>query len=124
MQLIRYETSRQLDYEPAKLTAMIQKQAIYACSAKHDDATLIKAPKPPEAVEKCLATPGARSNKSAAVRNVQSAGNRHQFNGVIVSEKSARLRSRSISPLRQCSSGSNAVVTARSPLSSVALVTI
>jgi len=74
MQPIRHETSRPLDYEPAKLTAMIQKQAIYPCSAKHDGETLIKAPKPPEAVEKCLLTPVARSNKSAAVRNVQSAG--------------------------------------------------
>lgn len=58
MPLIRYDISRQLDYEPAKLTAVIHKRAVYACPTKHDEATLITAPKPPEAVDKCLATPG------------------------------------------------------------------
>ena len=58
MPAIRYEISEQLDYEPAKLKRIQHKRAVYACPAKHDEATLITAPKPAEAVEKCLAAPG------------------------------------------------------------------
>lgn len=58
MPAIRYEISEQLDYEPAKLKRIQHKRAVYACAAKHDEATLITAPKPAEAVEKCLAAPG------------------------------------------------------------------
>jgi len=58
MPAIRYEISEQLDYEPAKLKRIQHKRAVYACPAKHDEATLLTAPKPAEAVEKCLAAPG------------------------------------------------------------------
>jgi transposase len=58
MPAIRYEVSEQLDYEPSKLKRIVHKRAVYACPAKHDEATLITAPKPPEAIEKCLAAPG------------------------------------------------------------------
>lgn len=58
MPAIRYEISEQLDYEPSKLKRIQHKRAVYACPAKHDEATLITAPKPAEAVEKCLAAPG------------------------------------------------------------------
>ena len=58
MPAIRYEISEQLDYEPAKLKRIQHKRAVYACAAKHDEATLITAPKPAEAAEKCLAAPG------------------------------------------------------------------
>jgi transposase len=58
MPAIRYEISEQLDYEPAKLKRIQHKRAVYACPAKHDEATLITAPKPAEAIERCLAAPG------------------------------------------------------------------
>ena len=58
MPAIRYEISEQLDYEPSKLKRIQHKRAVYACPAKHDEATLITAPKPAEAIEKCLAAPG------------------------------------------------------------------
>lgn len=58
MPAIRYELSEQLDYEPAKLKRIQHKRAVYACAAKHDEATLITAPKPAEAIEKCMAAPG------------------------------------------------------------------
>lgn len=58
MPAIRYETSEQLDYEPSKLKRIQHKRAVYACPAKHDEATLITAPKPAEAIERCLAAPG------------------------------------------------------------------
>lgn len=58
MPAIRYEVSEQLDYEPSKLKRIVHKRAVYACPAKHDEATLITAPKPAEAIEKCLAAPG------------------------------------------------------------------
>ncbi len=58
MPAIRYEISEQLASEPAKLKRIQHKRAVYACPAKHDEATLITAPKPAEAVEKCLAAPG------------------------------------------------------------------
>jgi transposase len=58
MPAIRYETSEQLDFEPSKLKRIQHKRAVYACPAKHDEATLITAPKPAEAIERCLAAPG------------------------------------------------------------------
>lgn len=58
MPAIRYEISEQLDYEPSRLRRIVHKRAVYACPAKHDEAKLITAPKPPEAIEKCLAAPG------------------------------------------------------------------
>lgn len=58
MQLIRYEMSNQLDYEPAKLKVIVHKRAVYGCPAKHDEAKLITAPKPPQPIEKGLAGPG------------------------------------------------------------------
>ena len=58
MPAIRYEVSEQLDYQPAQLKRIQHKRAVYACPEKHDEATLITAPKPPQAVEKCLAAPG------------------------------------------------------------------
>ncbi len=58
MQPIRFEVSKQLDYEPAKLKVIIHKRAVYACPTKHDEAKLVTAPKPPQAIEKGLAGPG------------------------------------------------------------------
>ena len=58
MQLIRYEESKQLDYEPAKLKVIVHKRAVYGCPAKHDEAKLLTTPKPPQAIEKGLAAPG------------------------------------------------------------------
>jgi transposase len=58
MQVIRYEESKQLDYEPAKLKVIVHKRAVYGCPAKHDEAKLITAPKPPQPIEKGLAAPG------------------------------------------------------------------
>ena len=58
MPAIRYEVSEQLDYQPAQLKRIQHKRAVYACPEKHDEATLITAPKPPQALEKCLAAPG------------------------------------------------------------------
>lgn len=58
MPLIRYETSEQLEYEPATLKVIVHKRAVYACPQKHDDAKLITTPKPPQPIEKGLAGPG------------------------------------------------------------------
>jgi transposase len=58
MQPIRYETSQQLDYEPAKLKVIVHKRAVYACPAKHDAATLPITPKPPQPIDKGLPGPG------------------------------------------------------------------
>lgn len=58
MPLIRYEISKQLDYQPAKLKVIVHKRAVYACSTKHDQATLITAPRPPQPIEKGLAAAG------------------------------------------------------------------
>ncbi len=58
MQPIRYEISQQLDYEPAKLKVIVHKRAVYACPAKHDEATLVTAPKPPQPIDKGLPGPG------------------------------------------------------------------
>lgn len=58
MTAIRYETSEQLEFEPAKLKVLVHKRAVYACPEKHDEAKLITAPKPPQPIEKGLAGPG------------------------------------------------------------------
>ncbi len=58
MQPIRYEISQQLDYEPAKLKVIVHKRAVYACPTKHDAATLLIAPKPPQPIDKGLPGPG------------------------------------------------------------------
>ena len=44
MLAIRYEICAQLDYEPAKLKRIQHKRAVYACAAKHDEATVITVP--------------------------------------------------------------------------------
>jgi len=61
MPVIRYETSEQLDYVPAKLKVIVHKRAVYACPEKHDEATLLTAPKPAQPVEKGLAAAGLLS---------------------------------------------------------------
>ncbi len=58
MQAIRYETSKQLEYEPSKLKVIVHKRAVYACPTKHDKAKLITAPKPPQPIDKGLPGPG------------------------------------------------------------------
>lgn len=58
MKLIRWEESKQLDYVPAKIKVIIHKRAVYACAAKHDEAKLTTAPKPPQPIEKGLAASG------------------------------------------------------------------
>ena len=58
MPLIRYETSNQLDYVPPQVKVIVHKRAVYACPAKHDEAKLVTAPKPPQPIEKGLAGPG------------------------------------------------------------------
>ena len=58
MQAIRWETSLQLDYVPAKMKVIEHRRAVYACALKHDEATLVTAPKPPQPIEKGLPTAG------------------------------------------------------------------
>ena len=58
MPVIRYETSEQLDYVPSQLKVIVHKRAVYACPEKHDEAKLLTAPKPPQPIEKGLATAG------------------------------------------------------------------
>ncbi|MCA9202654.1 MAG: IS66 family transposase [Planctomycetales bacterium] len=58
MQMIRYEISKQLEYEPSKMKVIVHKRAVYGCSTKHDEAKLLTAPKPPQPIEKGLAGPG------------------------------------------------------------------
>ena len=58
MPRIRWETSEQLEYEPAVMKVIVHKRAVYACPSKHDEAKLITAPKPPQPIEKGLAGPG------------------------------------------------------------------
>ena len=58
MPLIRWEESKQLDYVPPQVKVIVHKRAVYACPAKHDEATLMTAPKPPQPIEKGLAGPG------------------------------------------------------------------
>ena len=61
MPLIRYEVSKQLEFVPAQVKVLVHKRAVYACSAKHDEAKLFTAPKPPQPIEKGLAGPGLLS---------------------------------------------------------------
>jgi transposase len=58
MAFIRFETSKQLEYEPSKMKVIVHKRAVYACADKHDEAKPAIAPKPPQPVEKGLAGPG------------------------------------------------------------------
>ena len=58
MPMIRYEVSKQLDYVPAKMQVIVHKRAVYACGEKHDEATRITAPKPPQPIEKGKAAAG------------------------------------------------------------------
>lgn len=58
MSFIRFETSKQLEYEPSKMKVIVHKRAVYACADKHDDAKPAMAPKPPQPIEKGLAGPG------------------------------------------------------------------
>ncbi len=58
MPFIRWETSEQLDYIPGVMQVLVHKRAVYACPKKHDEAKLITAPKPPQPIEKGLASPG------------------------------------------------------------------
>jgi transposase len=58
MQPIRYEISKQLEYQPAVLKVLVHKRAVYACPDKHDEATLVTAPKPPQPIDKGLPGPG------------------------------------------------------------------
>ncbi|MCA9049190.1 MAG: IS66 family transposase, partial [Planctomycetaceae bacterium] len=58
MPFIRWETSEQLEYVPSQLKVLVHKRAVYACPDKHDEATLLTAPKPPQPIEKGLAGPG------------------------------------------------------------------
>ncbi len=56
MPVIRWEESKQLDFMPSKLKVIVHRRAVYACPTKHDEATIVTAPKPPEPVEKGLAS--------------------------------------------------------------------
>ena len=58
MPVIRWEESKQLDFVPSKLKVIVHRRAVYACSTKHDEATIITAPRPPEPIEKGLASAG------------------------------------------------------------------
>ena len=58
MPLIRYEISNQLDYVPPQVKVIVHKPTVHACPAKHDEAKLVTAPKPPQPIEKGLAGPG------------------------------------------------------------------
>ena len=61
MPFIRWEISHQLDFEPATFRKIIHRRAVYACPAKHDQATLLTAPKPAQPIEKGLPTAGLLS---------------------------------------------------------------
>lgn len=61
MPRIRWEISEQLEYRPGRMVVLVHKRAVYACPAKHDEATLITAPKPPQPIDKGLAGPGLLS---------------------------------------------------------------
>lgn len=58
MIFVRWEESRQLDFAPFRMKVIIHRRAVYACRQKHDEATLVMAPKPPQPIEKGLAAPG------------------------------------------------------------------
>ena len=57
MPRIRWEQSKQLDYVPAQMNVIVHR-AVYACPAKHDEARLVTAAKPPQPIEKGLAAAG------------------------------------------------------------------
>ena len=61
MPVIRWETSEQLEYIPPQLKVLVHRRAVYACPEKHDEATLLTAPKPPQPIAKGLAGPGLLS---------------------------------------------------------------
>ena len=61
MPVIRWETSEQLEYVPSQLKVLVHKRAVYACPEKHDEATLMIAPKPPQPIDKGLPGPGRHS---------------------------------------------------------------
>lgn len=58
MPVIRWIEHLQLDYIPAVIRAILHRRAVYGCPEKHDQATLLTAPKPPQPIEKGLATAG------------------------------------------------------------------
>jgi len=58
MERIRWEESKQLDYVPARLKVIVHRRAVYACPSKHDEATLLTAPKPRQPIAKGLAAAG------------------------------------------------------------------
>lgn len=58
MPVIRWETSEQLEYVPSQLKVIVHRRAVYACPEKHDESSLVTAPKPPQAIDKGLAGPG------------------------------------------------------------------
>ena len=58
MPAIRYEISKQLDYVPSQMRVIVHKRAVYACPEKHDEAVLVTAPKPPQPIDKGLASAG------------------------------------------------------------------
>ena len=58
MPAIRYEVSKQLDYVPSQMRVIVHKRAVYACPEKHDEATLITAPKPSQPIDKGLPSAG------------------------------------------------------------------
>jgi transposase len=58
MARIRWEESKQLDYVPAQMKVIVHRRAVYACSEKHDEATLFTASKPPQPIDKGLAAAG------------------------------------------------------------------
>ena len=58
MPRIRWEESTQLDYVPAAIRKIIHRRAVYACPAKHDQAKLVTAAKPPQPIDKGLPTSG------------------------------------------------------------------
>jgi transposase len=58
MPRIRWEESTQLDYQPSKTRKILHRRAVYACPARHDEAKLLTAPRPPQPIEKGLPTAG------------------------------------------------------------------
>ncbi len=58
MPFIRFEISKQLEYEPSKMKVIVHKRAVYACAEKHDEAKPVIACKPLQPIEKGLAGPG------------------------------------------------------------------
>jgi transposase len=58
MEPIRWEESKQLDYVPSQLKVIVHRRAVYACARKHDEATLVTAPKPPQPIDQGIAAAG------------------------------------------------------------------